>query len=88
MPLVRLIVPLGLVVLGAVAAYMGLVVLATSLGTGEISIGSGKAGETVVRTTRRAEDAGGYWLRVAGLGLAPAALGIACAIFGWRRLGR
>lgn len=88
MPFVRLIVPLGLVVLGAVAAYMGLVVIATSLGTGEISIGSGKAGQTVFTTTRRADDPGGYWLRVAGLGLAPAVLGIGCTVFGWRRLGR
>lgn len=88
MPFVRLIVPLGLVIFGVVAAFMGLVVIVTSLNSGEISVGSNAAGQAMVETTRRAEDARGYWLKVAGYGFAPAILGIAGAMFGWRRLGR
>lgn len=88
MPFVRLIIPLGLVVFGAVAAFMGLVVVATSLGSGEISIGSRAGGQTTVQTTRRADDGSGYWLKLAAYGFAPAVLGIAGAVFGWRRLGR
>ena len=84
---VRLLVPLGLVLFGSVAAFMGIVVLATSLRSGEISTGDTRKAGAVV-TARRDADPAAYWMKVAALGFAPALLGAGAAVFGWRRLGR
>lgn len=85
---VRLLLPLGLVVFGAVAAFMGVVVLATSLPSGEITTGIGatatRAGS--IATLARATNPAGYWRAVLLLGALPALGGLAAAVGGWRML--
>jgi hypothetical protein len=87
MPLVRLILPMGLIVFGAVAAFMGAVVLIGGLRAGEIGLSSGLAGATVEQRVRKSDDPDAYW-RVMGLGGGlPLVLGLG-AIFAARRMLR
>lgn len=88
--LLRMLVPLGMVVFGAVAGFMGLVVLATSVPKGEITTGiapsAGKAAS--MQTVSRATDPDAYWRSVILLGALPGLGGLAAAFAGWRLLGR
>jgi hypothetical protein len=86
MPLVRLIVPLGLIVFGAVAMFMGAVVLIGGLNAGEIGWTSGPAGAVEETRVRKADDPDGFW-RIMGFGGAlPLCLGFGAVVAGRRML--
>jgi hypothetical protein len=87
MPLVRLIIPAGLIIFGAVAGFMGAVVLIGGLKAGEIGWTSGPVGSVEARRVRQVDDPDGFW-RVMGLGgVLPLALGVG-AVFAGRRILR
>jgi hypothetical protein len=87
MPLVRFLVPVGLIVFGAVAGFMGAVVLIGGLKAGEIGWTSGPVGAVEVKRVRQVDDPDGFW-RIMGLaGALPLALGLG-AVFAGRRMLR
>ncbi len=90
MAMVRMLGPLALLIFGAVAAFMGLVVLGTSLSSGEITSGiaASAASPGTMETISRAADPSGYWRKLALLGALPGFGGLAAAVFGWRLLSR
>jgi hypothetical protein len=86
MPLVRLLMPLGLIVFGAVALFMGAMVLLGGLKAGEIGWSSGPVGAVTETRIRKADDPDGFW-RVMGLGGAlPLVLGFGAVVAGRRML--
>lgn len=87
MPLVRLILPFGLIVFGAVAAFMGAVVLMGGLRAGEIGFRSGPADAIVDQRVRKADDPEAYWQALGLAGGLPLVLGLG-AVFAGRRLLR
>ncbi len=87
MPFLRLLVPVGLIVFGAVAVFMGAVVLIGGLKAGEIGWSSGPVGAVEAKRVRQVVDPDGFW-RIVGLGGAvPLVLGLG-AVFAGRRMLR
>lgn len=85
MPLVRLLVPLGLIVFGAVAVFMGAVVLIGGLKAGEIGWTSGNAGSVQETRVRKDDDPHEFWRVMALGGALPLLLGMG-AVFAGRRM--
>ena len=90
MAMMRMLWPLGLVVFGVVAAFMGLVVLATSLPSGEITSGFAPSANApgTLHTISRASAPQAYWRKLTLLGFLPGFGGLAAAYAGWRLLSR
>ncbi len=86
MPLVRLIFPLGLVVFGAVAVFMGVVVLFSGLKAGEIGWTSGPAEAAKETRVRRADDPYSFWRSMGLGGGLPLCLGFGAVVAGRRML--
>lgn len=78
----------GLVVLGAVAVFLGAVFLLSVGSEGPISISYVRQGETVIETVRKAEDPARFWRLYTTLGIAPLLLGAMAAALGMRALRR
>lgn len=78
----------GLVLLGSVAVFLGVVFLLATGYDGPIAISYLRDGQTVVETVRKADDAGRYWRLYTIMGLAPLMLGAAAAWLGVRTLRR
>jgi hypothetical protein len=88
MAFVRLLVPFGLMGFGAVAAFMGFVVLINSASTGRVSYSYVADNKPVTRTITKNEDADAYWRTLGLAGGLPALLGIGAMWFGRRMLHR
>lgn len=84
----RLIVPLGLIVFGASAMFMGFVVLATSLGSGRIAYSYGSGEETVTVMARLAEEPRRFWSTAAVMGGVPFLAGLGGLWLGRRLMRR
>lgn len=84
MPMLRAGMAVAALLLGAIAAFLGVVVTVSALSTGAISVSYGSVSETITRTA----DAARYWQFVMMLGLAPAVLGALIARGGWRAINR
>ena len=85
MAFVRMLVPLGLMGFGTVAAFMGLVVVINSLSTGKISYRYAASGQPVTGLISKDTDPGLYWRTLGLAGGLPALLGLG-AIWCGRRV--
>jgi hypothetical protein len=74
--------------IGAIAAILGVILIWSALQTGSISLSYGSEENLVSEIVSRTADAARYWQLVAGLGIAPAVLGLLAAIWGWRAINR
>jgi hypothetical protein len=81
-----MLVPVGLMGFGAVAVFMGLVVLINSLSTGRVSYSYVSKGTSVTHTIAKSEDASGYWRTLGLAGGLPALLGLGAVLLGRRML--
>jgi hypothetical protein len=86
MSFVRLLVPFGLMGFGAIAAFMGIVVLINSLSTGRVSLSFEENGKTVTSRVSKSEDAQTYWRSLGFAGGLPAAIGLGAVWWGRRML--
>ena len=86
MQLFRLAIGVGMIGLGAVAAFMGLSVLLVSLSNDSISYRYARDGSEVANTIDRATDPSGYWSGVGMLGGLPSVLGLFAVWYGRRIL--
>ena len=78
----------GLMVIGAVSALLGAVIMLSALKTGAINISYGTGANAVAETVTQAADAARYWRLFAGLGVAPLVAGSVAAWWGWRTISR
>ncbi len=74
--------------LGALAMFLGALVVLTSLQNGAISWTYTLNGRSITETVTRATDATGFWTRFAQMGGLPLVLGLAALAFSLRRLKR
>ena len=88
MPFLKLILPIGLMGFGAVAAFMGFVVLTHSMSTGRIIYSTVSDGRTVTRTVVQADDPALYRTTVIWAGWLPLLLGCGAVWYGRRQLQR
>jgi hypothetical protein len=75
-----------MVVIGGISALLGTVVLFSALSSGSISLSYLHEGGTVAKTVTRDGDFNGFVQYAIMLGLAPAVLGAAAAVWGMRAL--
>ncbi len=78
----------GAIVIGGIAALMGITLLITALGADEITYTYGQAGELVKQTVTRTGDAARYWQLVGLLGVLPVVLGLVGLRWGWTTIKR
>lgn len=76
----------GAVLIGAIMALLGAVLLVSALPSGEIHLSHGPLTAATNETITRASDPARYWQYITTLGLAPLAIGIALARWGWRSI--
>ncbi|MEQ1576653.1 MAG: hypothetical protein ABL894_03280 [Hyphomicrobium sp.] len=88
MAVVRLLVPLGLMGFGAIAAFMGLVVILNALSNGRVSYSMMADGARVTHTAQRQAEPGLYWRTLGLAGGLPFVLGLGAAWLGRRILHR
>lgn len=88
MPLLRFILPIGALFLGAVAVFMGAVVLLSSLRAGQISTSWQSAEGLVMLTRSRASEPEEFWKLVGLFGALPLAFGGAAIWWGRRTMRR
>ena len=74
----------GLVVLGAVAMFLGVVFLIATGSDGPIMISYVDEGKTVMETVTKSENPGRFWQLYAMMGVAPLLLGAIATLFGVR----
>lgn len=72
--------------LAAVAIFMGLVMMLTTLQNGSVMLSYTSEGKVVSETITRSADAGRYWKLFATMGVLPAVLGAAALWYSVRRL--
>lgn len=88
MPMLRAGMAVAALFIGAIATFLGIVVTASALSTGAISLSYGGGDGAVSETIARAQDAARYWQFVVLLGVMPAILGALAARWGWRAINR
>lgn len=88
MPLFRAGFAVAAMLIGAIAAFLGVILTASALQTGAISLSYGNGAAAVSETITRAADAARYWQVLVALGIAPAILGSLAARWGWRSINR
>ncbi|MGB4866137.1 MAG: hypothetical protein WBP38_09630 [Hyphomicrobium sp.] len=88
MPMFRAGLAVAAMLIGGIAAFLGIVVALSALKTGSVSLSYGVGDAAVTETVMQAVDASRYWLLVGGLGVAPAVLGALSALWGWRTISR
>ena len=86
MAFVRLLIPFGLMGFGAIAAFMGVVVLLNSSSTGRVSYSMMREGLRVTNSITKQDDPGQYWRALALAGGLPALLGLGAVWWGRRLL--
>jgi hypothetical protein len=89
MALVRIVFFAGLVVLGAIGLFLGLVFLLATGSDGPIAISyMAESGKTVIETVQRSEDPDRYWRLYTTMGILPLVGGAAATWFGVRAFRR
>lgn len=88
MAFVRLLVPFGLMAFGAVAAFMGCVVLITSLSSGRFAYSYVSDGKPVIGAVTKDAEPDAYWRALGFGGALPAILGLGAVWYGRRMLHR
>lgn len=88
MAMLKVVFFAGLVLLGAVAVFLGSVFLLSVGFEGPISISYLQKGQSVIETVHRADDPARFWRLYATMGLAPLLLGAVAAVLGVRALKR
>ena len=78
----------GLAFVGAVALFLGGVVMLTSWQSGAITWTYTSGGRDVTETARRAVEAGRFWQLYGTMGVLPALLGAAALLYSVRALKR
>lgn len=86
--MLRFALAMGLLLFGAGAAFMGLAVTVSALGTGEVTMISGPSGAAVTQSWSRATDPDAFWRTVALFGALPLVLGLAAVFTGRQMLPR
>ncbi len=82
---IRIVFCLGLLLFGAVGAFMGAAVLITSLRSGEIRYSYGSGPEPLSRTVTHVGEPDDYWRLVAMMGGVPLVSGGIAVWYGRRR---
>lgn len=86
MPIFRAGVTVGLLMIGAIMALLGFILLFSALPSGEIQLSrSGEAGG-VTEIISRTKDAARYWQYLSGLGIVPLVLGAVLTRWAWRQI--
>lgn len=88
MPMFRAGLAVAAMLLGAIAAFMGAVMIASALQTGTVSLSYNSGDSIISETVTRAGDTVRYWQLVAALGIAPVVLGVLAARWGWQTINR
>ncbi|MEQ1653206.1 MAG: hypothetical protein ABL897_12015 [Hyphomicrobium sp.] len=88
MTMFRAVLAVAMMFIGAIAAFLGVVLLLSALQSGSIQLSYGSGADAVTETASRATDAARYWRLVGALGIAPAVLGTFAARWGWRTINR
>jgi hypothetical protein len=88
MPMFRAGLAVAALLIGGMAALLGIVVFWSVLQTGSVSLSYGTGGAPVSETVTQAADASRYWMLVVALGIAPAVLGTVAVLWGWRTLNQ
>ena len=88
MAMLRAGLAIGSIIIGAIAAFLGVVLMVSALKSGSIQFSYSTGGDVVSETASRATDAVRYWRLVGLLGVAPAILGILAAWWGWRTINK
>lgn len=86
MPMFRAGLAVAAMLIGAIAAFLGVILIASALQSGAISLSYGSGANAVSETVTRAGNASRYWQLVAALGIAPAIFGTLAARWGWRTI--
>lgn len=72
--------------IGAIAAFLGAVMLLSALRSGSIQFSYGTGADVVNDTVTLAGDAARFWKYVVGLGVLPVIGGVLAARWGWRAI--
>jgi hypothetical protein len=88
MPLLRIVFLAGVVVLGGVGVFLGILVMVTGWQTGAISLSYVQDGKTVSDTVFRASDSARFWRLFGLMGAVPAVIGLAAVLLGVRAIRR
>ncbi len=86
MPILRAGLAVAAMLIGGIAAFLGIIMLLSSLNSGSISMSYGTGDAAVSEVVTRAADAARYWKMIIGLGVLPLALGVAASMWGWRQI--
>ncbi len=86
MPLLKMALPIGLIVFGAIAAFMGFVVLVSALRAGELTYIYGPEGAPKTERVTQAQDPDAFWRSVGLMGGLPLLLGGAAVWYGRRMM--
>jgi hypothetical protein len=87
-PLLRIVFLAGVVALGAVGVFLGILVMVTGLQVGSITLSYVQDGATISDTVSRASDGARFWRLFVSMGAAPAVVGLAAVVLGVRALRR
>ena len=74
--------------IGAIGAFLGVVILISALQSGSIHLSYGTGAGAVTETVSRTGEAARYWQYLIALGAAPAVFGSLAARWGWRAINR
>lgn len=88
MTMLRIALTVAAVFIGAIAAFLGLIVTGSALATGTISLTYEAGPAAAVETVAYATDPAAFITRVGLLGITPLVLGLFAARWGWRQIQR
>ncbi|MBK9079399.1 MAG: hypothetical protein IPL91_09875 [Hyphomicrobium sp.] len=88
MPMFRAGLAVAAMLIGGIAAFLGIVVALSALKTGSVSLSYGVGDAAVTETVMQAVDASRYWLLVGGLGSRPLCSARCRRNVGWRTISR
>lgn len=86
MIMLRAVLAAGAVLIGAIAAFLGGILVISAVTSGTIDFTYASDGKMVSESVSRAGDAARFWKLVFGLGVLPAGLGLISARWGWRSI--
>ena len=88
MSMLRAATAVAAMFIGAIAAFLGIVLMFSALKSGSIQLTYGTGEHTVSETAWRATDAMRYWRLFGLLGVAPVIAGTIAARWGWGAINR
>ena len=86
MPVLKAGMAVAAVIIGAISALFGIVLLVSALRSGAIEISYGIGANVIHDTANRSVDAAHYWQLLVTLGLAPLVIGLVAVRWGWRAI--